>query len=258
MTIIAIGGAEEKTGQMTVLKRMLAEAKGAESRVLIVTTATGYPEEVAQIYRDAFAALGVTPVFLHLTAREQANDPANVAKAKDSDLIFFSGGDQLKLATVLNGTGFLDAVKQRHDEGAVIAGTSAGAAAMSGLMIYEGDPAKAMQKGEVLLTDGFNFTPDAVFDTHFGARGRLPRLFNVVAASPAQTGLGLDEDTGVILRANGEFEVFGSGAVTVVDGSQAKSDIAFVERGEVFKVEGLDVRTLKAGEKFSLGKPKAS
>jgi cyanophycinase len=252
MTIIAIGGAEEKAGQMTVLKRVLAEAKGTASRVHVITTATGYPADAEKTYREAFAALGIDCAVTHIATREEANDPRNVAKIGDADVIFFSGGDQLKLATILNGTDFLDAVTERHAAGAVVAGTSAGAAAMSGLMIYDGDPAKAMQKGEVLLTDGFNFAPDAVFDTHFGARGRLPRLFNVVAGSPAQTGLGLDEDTGVILRADGALEVFGSGEVTVVDGTLATSNITTVERGELFTAEGFTVRTLKAGDRYSL------
>lgn len=254
MTLIAIGGAEDKTGDMTVLKHVLAEARGATSNVHIVTTATAYPEEVGQTYRDAFKALGVDCRISHITTRAAANDDELLKQIGAADVVFFAGGDQLKLATILGGTAFLDAVRERHEAGAVIAGTSAGAAAMSLLMIYGGDPEKAMEKGEVTLTEGFGLAPGVVFDTHFMNRGRLSRLFNVVAAAPAKTGIGLDEDTAIVWRKNGEMEVIGSGAVTIVDGKNlTRCNITQIERGEKIEAEGFNVTTLKAGDRYKPG-----
>lgn len=255
MTLIAIGGNEEKTGDMQVLKRVLAEAKGAASRVHVITTATGYPEEVGQTYRDTFRSLGVDCEVTHVATRAEASESELLKNIGAADVVFFTGGDQLKLATILGGTPFLDAVRERLSEGAVVAGTSAGAAVMSQLMIYGGDPEKAMQKGEVALTAGFGLAPDVVFDTHFMNRGRLARLFNVIATAPDKTGIGLDENTGVILRADGELEVIGSGAVTIVGGRNlTRCNIAQIERGETIVAEGFQVTTLKAGSKFTPGR----
>jgi len=250
MTLIAIGGAEDKTGESAVLRRVLAEAGAETPRVLVITTATGYPEEVGDTYKNVFTRLGAEPVVRHVTTRAGAGDAVLLAEVAAADVIFFTGGDQMKLATVFNGTPFMAALKTREANGGIIAGTSAGAAVMSGLMIYGGDPDKAMQKGEVLLTGGFNLAPEVVFDTHFLNRNRLSRLFNVLATAPDKTGIGLDEDTGVILRGK-TLEVIGSGKVTVVDASTAQSNITTVERGEEFTLTGAKVHTLKRGDKFA-------
>ena len=215
MTIIAIGGAEDKTGEMTVLKRVLAEAGVAAPRVLVITTATGYPEEVAEKYRDAFARLNVTPDIRHITTKPEADAPASVASLKNYDVVFFSGGDQEKLSAAFGSTAFLAALAAREAEGAVIAGTSAGAAAMSQLMITGGEPREALKPGGLGLGEGLSFTPDVVFDTHFNQRHRLKRLFGAAAADSRKVGVGLDEDTGVVVKKN-NFEVIGSGRVTVL------------------------------------------
>jgi cyanophycinase len=252
MTLIAIGGNEEKTGNMEVLRRVLDEAKGASSRVVVVTTATGYPEEAAQTYRAAFKLLGVDCEVAHVATRAAAGDAELLKLIRAANIVFFTGGDQLKLATILNGTPFLEAVRESHAAGSVVAGTSAGAAAMSQLMIYGGDPEKALQKGEVALAAGFGLAPGVVFDTHFMNRGRLARLFNVIATAPDKIGIGLDENTGVILRAEGELEVIGSGAVTIVGGKNLASNITAIERGEEIVATGYSVTTLTAGQKFRI------
>lgn len=277
MTWIAIGGAEDKIGDMTVLRRVLAETGRDKPNVLVITTATSVPAETAKKYNDAFGRLGVTPAIAHVSTRKQAAAPELVEQVKNADVIFFSGGDQLKLATILNATPFFAALKEREAEGAVVAGTSAGAAVMSELMIYGGRNKKGLRKGEVMMAAGFGFVSHAVFDTHFNYEhenfitatlkklrnlvmppkekpqplGRLPRLFNVVAAAPHKAGIGLDEDTGVIFRGN-EFEVIGSGNVTVVDGREADSDVTSVRRGRRITVTGVKVTRYKSGDKFSL------
>jgi cyanophycinase len=253
MTLIAIGGNEGKSGDMAVLKRVLAEAP-ENPRVLVITTATGYPEEVAQDYRNSFAELGVTCDAEHISTREMANDPAMAAKVQNADVIFFSGGDQSRLARVLNNTDVLQAVRERHEAGAVVAGTSAGAAIMSSLMITGGNAERAMVKGEVETGEGFGLVPAAVIDTHFMNRGRLKRLFSITAAAPEKTGIGLDEDTGIIVRAGGEIEVIGSGAVTLVDAKDLNgNNISKIADGEEIRAEGFRVTTRKAGDIFRLG-----
>jgi cyanophycinase len=253
MTLIAIGGAEGKSGDMTVLKRVLAEAPTADPRVLVITTATAYPEEVGQDYRDAFGQLGISCDVEHIATREMANDKGVVEKINSADVVFFTGGDQSKLARILNDTDSLKAVKARHDAGAVIAGTSAGAAAMSSLMICGGNPERAMTKGEVETGEGFSLVPGAVIDTHFSNRGRLTRLFSITAAAPDKTGIGLDEDTGIVWRKGGDIEVIGSGEVTLVDARDLKgSNISDIGIGEEIKAEGFRVTKYKPGTTFRL------
>lgn len=255
MTLIAIGGAEDKTGDMAVHKRVLAESRGASSRVCVITSATAEPEAAKKRYEDVYSNLGVTDcTVLHIDSRTMAESDAVCAALARADVIFFTGGDQLRLTQALAGTRGFDVIAEKYAAGTlVIAGTSAGAAAASALMICGGDPSKAMQKGEVQMTSGFGFVPGVVFDTHFSERDRLPRLFNAVASHPSTIGIGLDEDTAAVLRRDGTMEVVGSGTVTFVDGKNLRDcNLADVERGEVFKAEGYRVDRLAAGERYDL------
>lgn len=254
MTLIAIGGAEDKVGGMTILRRVLAEAKTEAPRVLVITTASMDPEAVSERYKNAFSALGVSCEAEYVATRAQANSSELAGRMAQADIVFFSGGDQLRLTTILGGTAMMDAVKERYESGSlVIAGTSAGAAAASSLMIYGGSPEQAMNKGSIPMMAGFGFVKGAVFDTHFGERNRLSRLFNAVSANPGLTGIGLDEDTGVVMTRDGLFNVIGSGHVTVVDGRAiTSSTIAEVAIGGKFDVEGIQVTKLSAGKSFRL------
>jgi cyanophycinase len=279
---IAIGGHEDKSGDMAVLKRVLTEAKGSESRVHVITTAGTLPEEYKKMYEDAFRLLGIECVVTYISTRAEANDPAIVSRISDADVVFFSGGDQLRLTTILGGTAVMDKVMELHDKGAVVAGTSAGAAAASSLMIYarghktglkqtvseafgiisrrfsksaaqtSDSPAQAMEKGNILLTTGFGFIPGVVVDTHFGKRRRLSWLFNVVASNPDNLGIGLDENTAIIKRGQ-NIEVVGSGSVTVIDGSGiSHSNIADIGKGEKIIVDGIKTSKLVSGQVYDL------
>jgi cyanophycinase len=217
MILIAIGGAEDKTGDMTVLKRVLAEAKGAQSRVHVITTATSLPEEVKAIYEEAFGLLGVKPVVSHITTRDEADDPATIAQIEDADVIFFSGGDQRKIAAAFRGSKALKKIRQMAHQGTVIAGTSAGAAAISDLMIAGGGSSDHIT--EVKLNGGLGLKRKIVFDTHFSKRRRLARLFDIVAAHPDKIGIGLDDNTAVVMKSGRALEVIGEGTVTVLDNS---------------------------------------
>jgi len=261
MTLIAIGGAEDKEGSMTVHRRVLAESRGADSRVCVITSATAEPEAAKKRYEDVYAKLGVDDcTVLHIDSRAMANSDAVAAVLQKADVVFFSGGDQMRLTQAMAGTRAFDIVADKYAAGTlVIAGTSAGAAAASALMICGGDPDKAMQKGEVQMTAGFGLLQGAVIDTHFSERNRLPRLFNAVASHPATLGIGVDEDTAAVLRKDGVMDIVGSGTVTFVDGRQLhRCNMADVERGEVFEAEGFNVTRLSAGGRYDLKSRKPS
>lgn len=256
MTLIAIGGAEDKMNDMVVLRRVLAEAKTETPRILVITTASKEPEVARAKYENAFANLHFTCEVSHVATRVQANAPALLDQIAQADIIFFAGGDQRRLTAILGGTVMMDAIKDRYEaeeDGLVVAGTSAGAAAASSLMICGGDPDQAMTKGHIPMTAGLGFVGDVVFDTHFGERGRLTRLFNAVTTNPGVLGIGLDEDTAVIVKRDGSFDVVGKGNVTIVDGRNITfSNIAEVATGDRFDVDGIQVSKLAAGDRFQL------
>lgn len=219
MTLVAIGGAEDKTGDMTVLKRVIAESGVERPCVHVITSATAYPAEAEERYRNAFRLLGLEIAVSHIETPAQASGAALLAEIAKADVVFFSGGDQSKITAAINGTPLQSLLQKMESAGAVIAGTSAGAAAMSFNMIAGGDA----EKNEVEMSTGLELRRDVIFDTHFMNRGRLGRLFTAVAGAPGKTGVGLDEDTALVLRNDGSLHVAGSGAVTIVNGTQSRS-----------------------------------
>jgi cyanophycinase len=254
MTVIAIGGAEDKLGDKIVLARVLKESGKESPRVCVITSASATPEDRSEKYRAAFEALGVSrydPV--HISTREGAEDPAKIEDIMKADVIFFTGGDQNRLVEVLDGTPVLEAIYRREKQGAVIAGTSAGAVVLADLMITGGRVEEALKKGGVRTGSGFGFIggPDVFFDTHVDERKRLPRLFNVLAAHPRHLGIALDEDTGVIFRGN-KIEVFGKGSVAVVEGGRLTSNFMKARAGQRLKMDNIGLYLLRPGHQFDL------
>lgn len=258
MTLIAIGGAEDKNGAMLVHRRILAEAQGIHSRICVITSATEEPDDARQRYAAVYQALNVKNVdILHIDSLAMANSQDVAHILAHADIVFMSGGDQSKLCRALNNTRALEILRQRYNAGSlIIAGTSAGAAAASQLMITGGAPEYAMQKGEVAMSQtGLGFVPDVVIDTHFSERKRLSRLFNAVAHHPGKLGIGLDEDTALIIRCNQPAEVIGSGTVTIVDGLQmTRNNVAQIRRGQAIEIQGLKVYKLIPNSRFDLQK----
>ncbi len=239
-----------------ILKRILTESShGDLSRIEIVTTASKIPTVVGAEYAKAFEYLGAKNVgILNIDKREQANDDAFVDKLRDSDIVMFTGGDQLRLTSILGGTKFHDVLLDKYqNEHFVYAGTSAGAAAASTNMIYQGSSKEALLKGEIKITSGLGFIDDVVIDTHFVQRGRIGRLFQAVASNPKTIGIGLGEDTGLLIKDNNFMEAIGSGLVILVDGKEIKdTNISNVELGSPISIENMVVHVMSINDTFNL------
>lgn len=248
-SLIAIGGNEDKVNDLIVLKRVIQEIGKEKYKVAVITTASEEPVIRGQEYHDVFSNLGAAKIeILNIKKRSEANNKVFVQKLEDSDLIFITGGDQLRLTTIIGGSKILQTMNDRLEAGALIAGTSAGAAVFSDTMIYEGQSKEGLFKGQVFTTSGFGFVENIVFDTHFMARGRIGRLVQIVTTNPTCMGVGIGEDSGVVLKGDGTMEVIGTGQVIVVDGSDIiYSNIMDIEPKASIAVENIRIHSLVHG-----------
>jgi len=239
-----------------ILKRIAIESlKKDLSKIEIITTASNIPEEVGEQYIKAFAQLGVMNVsVLNIKTREEANAPENVERLKVADVVVFTGGDQLRLTSIFGGTAFHHLLLEKYqNEEFIISGTSAGAAASSNNMIYQGSSHEALLKGEVKITGGLGFINNVIIDTHFVQRGRIGRLLYACASNPINLGIGLGEDTGLLIVNGNNMEAIGSGLVMLVDGTHMKdTNITDVEIGEPVSIENLIVHVMSLGDHFDL------
>lgn len=250
--LVAIGGAEDKIGAKTILGRVLTLAGGTKARLAVIATASEVGPEVLDLYRLVFEALGADRVVgLAPATRTDAEAAGLSAAVDDATGVFLTGGNQLRLATVLVGTPLGAALRRAHARGAAIAGTSAGASALSEHMISFGSPGATPKNRMAQLTPGLGLLPGVIVDQHFGQRNRIGRLLSVVAASPAELGLGIDEDTAGVIHHN-VLEVVGRGVVTVVDGRAAATNVALARRSGPLLVSGAILHTLPAGASFDL------
>ena len=256
--LIAIGGNEDKANDLIVLKRVVQEVGKKEYKVAVITTASEEPEQRGKDYLTVFESLGASKVeILDIRKRSQANSKDSVKTLQDTDLIFLTGGDQLKLTTVMGGSKTLQAIHTRLEEGALVAGTSAGAAVFSDTMIYEGKSEEGLLKGKVFTTSGFGFVKNIVFDTHFMARGRIGRLVQIVTTNPTCIGVGIGENSGIVLKGDGTAEVIGTGQVIIVDGSEiTHSNIMEIEPGGSIAVENVRIHSIVCGYGFDFKKRK--
>ena len=247
------GGALEEAPDF-ILRRFVDEL-ASKNTVLVIPTASEVPEEAAQEYVDLFPKLGVEHVeVLDIQSRAQANHPDTLALLDRASGVMFTGGDQLRLTALLGGTQFLLRLRERyHQEPFVIAGTSAGAAAMSTAMIYQGRNNQGFRKDEIHLSAGLQLLPDTAIDTHFVTRGRIVRMAQIIAANPGCLGIGLEEDTAVLVTEGREFEVLGTGIVVLVDGLNCSGNtLPLVKAGEVFSIRDLRVHLLSRGERYTM------
>ncbi len=254
--LIAIGGNENKANDLIVLKRVVQEVGKKEYKVVVITTASEDPEQRGKDYLSVFKNLGALEVkILDIRKRLQVNNKDFVKSLEEADLIFLTGGDQLRLTTILGGSKVLQAMYSCLEEGAIIAGTSAGAAVFSDNMIYEGKSEEGLLKGKVFTAAGFGFVENIVFDTHFIARGRIGRLVQIVTTNPKCIGVGIGENSGIIFKGNGTTEVIGTGQVIIVDGSGIiHSNIMEIEPGGSIAVENVRIHSIVHGYGYDFKK----
>ncbi|WP_426061235.1 cyanophycinase [Hymenobacter sp. B1770] len=237
-----------------ILQRFVNEL-ATKNTVLVIPTASEEPAAAAEEYVTLFTELGIKHVeVLDIQHREQANHPDTLALLDRASGVMFTGGDQLRLTALLGGTAFLLRLRERYQqEHFVIAGTSAGAAAMSTAMIYQGRNDAGFRKDEIHLSAGLQLLPDTAIDTHFVTRGRIVRMAQIIAANPGCLGIGLEEDTAILVTKGREFEVLGNGIVVLVDGlSCTGNTLPQVKPGEVFSIRDLRVHLLSRGECYCL------
>jgi len=253
-TLVIIGGHEDRTGEKKIL-RAVAERLGDDGKIVVCTVASSEPESLWEEYEAAFRAIGVPHVFrLELETREEASSTRAMRILEGATGVFFTGGDQLKITSQLGDTPVYSRTQEIFENGGVIAGTSAGASAMSETMLVanNGDASYRI-KSALLMAPGLGLAPDMLIDQHFSQRGRMARLIGAVSQNPRVLGVGIDEDTAVIVEHNRRFQVLGTGAVYIVDGSSTTySNIGDEDTDRTLSSFGLTVHMLSQGDRFDL------
>ena len=247
-----IGGAEDKRHEKIILKTIVKKAKAKS--IIIIPTASSYPRDVYHAYYDAFKDLGVAHIHnFDIRYSDEADKDDYFNKLQNADLVFFSGGDQTKLVPAIINTKLYAEIISRFNKGTIhIAGTSAGAAAASTPMLYDGDY-HGFQKGSVNSAEGFGLLPKITVDTHFLQRERISRLTQFLIAQKDRKGIGLDENTAIMIYPNLQFEVIGSGMVTLLDTTRSiNSNYNNINTNQVINVNNLKIGFISAGAKFSI------
>lgn len=240
-----------------VLAEVLSEIKGTASRLVIITAASEIPEEMGQLYIDAFGQLGCRQIdCLHIPDPSQTDRPGHHQKLAQADGVLFTGGDQAALAEKLVGSALMTQLTTRYQqEPFVIAGTSAGAAAMAKFMIKEGDSGESLLKGMAEIQPGLALLPSLIVDTHFAERGRFPRLVDALLQHPGLPGLGLSEDTGTVITNGNTLRVIGSGSAFLIDTRQTdQTNYLLAGPGESVSSTNLQVHILARGAQYILDK----
>jgi cyanophycinase len=239
-----------------ILKRITTESvKNSESRIEIITTASSIPEEVGEEYVKAFAQLQVSNVgVLNIKTREEANSEEYLERLRNANVVMFTGGDQLRLTAIFGGTTFHHLLLDKYqNEDFLISGTSAGAAASSNNMIYQGNSSEALHKGEVKITGGLGFINNVIIDTHFVQRGRIGRLLYACASNPINLGVGLGEDAGLLITNGNNMEAVGSGLIMLVDATHMRhTSMSDVEMGAPVSIDNLIVHVMALGDNYDL------
>ncbi|MFD2515782.1 cyanophycinase [Pontibacter locisalis] len=272
--IVAIGGNEDKGSfplplskdhsqrilffEQGILKRIHDELYGIGTRIEVVTTATSIPEELYQAYLHGFILLGCDNVgHLAIVNRTQADSPETLQRLRKADAVMFTGGDQLRITAAFINTEALKLMTHRylHEEKFLIAGTSAGAMALCKIMIEGSHETKPLVKGIVSLGEGLALLHKVIIDTHFVNRRRIPRMIEAIAMQPELVGIGLGEDTGVLISRGNEIETIGSGLVVILDGRELEeNNFAQLKTGEALCLEHLIMHVLPKGRSYLIDK----
>jgi cyanophycinase len=250
--IMAIGGAEDKLDNKIILSTFAQLAGGPAARVAIMPTASSI-EAAGERYKALFLGLGVRSAeVVFIADRDDANDDETIEGLKDATGIFLTGGNQMRLSTIVGGTKATALVRDRNDAGAVVAGTSAGASILSSHMVAFGASGETPKQRMAQMVAGFGLVPELIIDQHFRQRDRIGRLLMFVASNPGLLGVGIDEDTAALISGNSILEVIGRNSVTIVDGTNMYSDIFQVKAHGGITISGAQLHILTAGRRFDL------
>ena len=251
--VVPIGGAEKKIRHATILRRFVELCGEASARIVVIPTASKL-DDTGETYRHAFATMGSRNIdILPIKERADAMSATAVATLGAATGIFMTGGDQLRLSTILGGTDVAEAIRRANAAGVHVAGTSAGAAFISEHMICYGKGGPTPRMGMTTLAQGLGLTRLAIVDQHFRERDRIGRLMTALAFNPSLIGLGVDEDTAAFIGADDVLEVVGSGGVTVLDPSEVShSSLAAARKGGAVGFFGLKLNVLVSGDRFDL------
>jgi cyanophycinase len=250
--LIIIGGHEDKEGAATILEAVAQEAK--KGTLVIMTVATQLPGEMAEEYATIFQRMGVKKIeVVDINTREDGRNKANVEKVAAAAVLFFTGGDQLRITSQIGDSLVFQTMHEIYQKGATIVGTSAGAAAMPETMLIAGPSDESNRVSALVMAPGLGLIPGVVIDSHFAERGRMGRLLGAVAQNPRNLGIGIDEDTAITVEANERFTVMGSGAVYVVDGSTVTfSSISEKNPDNILSIHDVKLHVLGENDCFNM------
>lgn len=252
--LVVIGGAEDKLGECKILKSVVDMVGGKEARLVVLTTANQSPDKAGKEYLNIFKKLGIENIeVLNIDDRDKANNKKSAETIRNSTGIFFTGGDQLRITSILGGTKADEALHDAYQRGTTIIGTSAGASAMSSTMIIEGDSNDPARKCTLKMAPGLGLLREVIIDQHFHQRGRIGRLLCGVAENPYMLGIGIDEDTAIKVNPEGLFEVLGTNATTVIDGKTIKtSNVSELQPDEILAISNITLHILPEGYGYDM------
>lgn len=252
--LILIGGAEDKSKEGEILQKVVTLSGEEEACLTILTVATKEPEKVGEAYVKIFTRLGVKDVeAIDIKNRQDAQKDHIIERIEKSSGIFFTGGDQLRITSLIGGSRLYHAIFEAYKRGVIVCGTSAGASAMSATMIVEGDGNESPGGNIINMAPGLGLLEEVVVDQHFAQRGRIGRLLTVVASNPHVIGVGIDEDTAILVDPKAVFTVEGSGTVTVIDGRAIDyTNVSELMPGEPLALFNAKIHVLSPGTSFDL------
>jgi cyanophycinase len=252
-TVMLIGGAEDKVRERVILTRFIGLAGDRDARVAVICTASSLGPLAGEMYRRVFGELGAGDVQpITAVTRAQANDAGAARIVRGASGIFLTGGNQLRLSSTIGGTAIAEAILERHNDGAVVAGTSAGASAMSTHMVAFGASGATPKQRMFQMAAGLGLLPGIIVDQHFEQRNRLGRLLAIIAQNPSLLGIGVDEDTCGVVGPDLVMEVIGKRSVTIIDGAESDTDAWEVKAYRPLMISNVMLHSLPAGYRFDL------
>lgn len=252
--LVIIGGAEDKKKDCEILKEVVSIYKEKKGPLVILTSATDYPREVGEDYKEVFTSLGVEDIkVVDIRTRSEANTKLNIEAIKEAGCIFFTGGDQIKITSLIGGTLFYEALINAYLKGTLIVGTSAGASCLSSTMIVEGEDDSSPSRCTIKMAPGLDVIRGVIIDQHFAQRGRIGRILSATAQNPEILGVGIDENTAIVIEGKDNFRVIGEGAVTVVDGNSIlHTNVSELTQDEILAITNVKMHILPKGYGYNL------